>query len=194
MSVLVIHHVIPGMGINNQHNTSDQQRLLLPSPLWSHRAVTGVCGGKRCLFVWAGRVVGENVIIICTVLSSSRPIILLPYPRVYRVQCQVLSAVYGLRGGSPRTGPVNCVDTTTTTITTVATRARTFHQPSRPPPHHPTGAGIAALAANAAFTRRQRLRWRQLPPPSPSPPADPPTNDSNNTSPHRLRQNRDDYD
>ena len=23
---------------------------------WCHRAVTGVCGGRYCLFVWAGRV------------------------------------------------------------------------------------------------------------------------------------------
>ena len=29
--------------------------------LWSHRAVTGVCGGRRCLFVWAGRVGRRNV-------------------------------------------------------------------------------------------------------------------------------------
>ena len=74
------------------------------------------------------------------------------------------------------------------------------------PHNHTTAAGIAALAANAlfagnvtlpanaAFTRRQRLRWAQTPPPSPSPPATPPTNDSTNPSPHRLRRNRHDYD
>ena len=33
--------------------------------MWSHRAVTGVCGGKRCLFVWAGRVVRRDVITLC---------------------------------------------------------------------------------------------------------------------------------
>ena len=31
--------------------------------LWSHRAVTGVCGGRRCLFVWAGHVRRRNVMI-----------------------------------------------------------------------------------------------------------------------------------
>ena len=67
------------------------------------------------------------------------------------------------------------------------------------PYHHTTAAGIAALAANAlfagnltlpanvAFTRRQRLRWTQPLPPSPSPPANPPTNDSPH---HRRRRNR----
>ena len=30
--------------------------------VWSHRAVTGVRGGKRSLFVWAGRVVRRDVI------------------------------------------------------------------------------------------------------------------------------------
>ena len=69
------------------------------------------------------------------------------------------------------------------------------------PNDHTTAAGIAALAgnstfarnltlpANAAFTRRQRLRWAQPPPPplSPSPPANPPTDDSTSSSAHRLR-------
>ena len=32
--------------------------------LWSHRAVTGVCGGRRYLFVWAGRVGGSNILIV----------------------------------------------------------------------------------------------------------------------------------
>ena len=72
--------------------------------------------------------------------------------------------------------------------------------------NHTTAAGMAALAANAsfagnltlpanaAFARRQRLRWLQPPPPSPSPLANPPTKDSTNPSPHRLCRNRDDYD
>ena len=81
------------------------------------------------------------------------------------------------------------------------------HRHSHHYPHnHTTSAGIAALAANAsfagnlllpanaAFTRRQRLRWAQPPPPSTSRPANPPTNDSNNPYPHRLRRNRDDND
>ena len=80
------------------------------------------------------------------------------------------------------------------------------HHPRQSPHNHTIAVGIAALAANAtfagnltlpanaAFTRRQRLRWALRPPPSPSPPASPPTNDSTIPCPHRLRQNRDDYD
>ena len=32
--------------------------------LWSHRAVTGICGGRRCLFVRAGHVGRRNVMIV----------------------------------------------------------------------------------------------------------------------------------
>ena len=34
--------------------------------VWSHRAVAGVGGERRCLFVWVGRVGRRNVIILCT--------------------------------------------------------------------------------------------------------------------------------
>ena len=73
--------------------------------------------------------------------------------------------------------------------------------------NHSSAAGIAALAANAvlagnlthpanaAFTRRQRLRWT-LPPP-PSPPQIPPGGSSHHRlyrpRPHRHRRNRHDY-
>ena len=40
-------------------------RFVCRCALWSHRAVTGVCGGKRCLFVWAGRVGRRHVIALC---------------------------------------------------------------------------------------------------------------------------------
>ena len=42
-----------------------QSRPISFRPVWSHRAVTGVCGGKRCLFVWAGRVGRRHVIALC---------------------------------------------------------------------------------------------------------------------------------
>ena len=40
--------------------------------LWSHRAVMGVCGGKRCLFVWTGRVERGNVMSLYIYISSVR--------------------------------------------------------------------------------------------------------------------------
>ena len=44
----------------------------LGSMLWSHRAVTRVCGGRHCLFVWARRVGRGNVMSLYIYISSVR--------------------------------------------------------------------------------------------------------------------------